>query len=154
MTPRGKQKLLRLKAFRQERVMGLEPTTTSLATRYSTTELHPQSALCSTISRLAQSRFQEEIIGAGISGQGAEPGKRELDSPLCGGIGEPAPVGDVDDPERLLNPVNNIPPRTEHDRLIPRELVPLGGRQPLGEPEWVSTCARVRRRVSGRGWLA
>ena|GEM_PF-4945986 len=26
----------------EERVMGLEPTTASLATRYSTTELHPQ----------------------------------------------------------------------------------------------------------------
>src|SRR5438105_13404074 len=28
----------------RERVMGLEPTTTSLATRYSTTELHPPNA--------------------------------------------------------------------------------------------------------------
>ena len=28
--------------IRRERVMGLEPTTTSLATRYSTTELHPR----------------------------------------------------------------------------------------------------------------
>ena len=33
---------------RKERVMGLEPTTAALATRRSTTELHPRCALCRT----------------------------------------------------------------------------------------------------------
>jgi hypothetical protein len=50
--------------------MGLEPTTTSLATRYSTTELHPHSRHSALpFSRLSQSLFQEEIIGAGMTGQ-------------------------------------------------------------------------------------
>ena len=46
----------------RERVMGIEPTTSGLGSQHSTAELHPQSSLATTLSRLPArgARFKQE----------------------------------------------------------------------------------------------